>query len=80
MNGSVQYQTQSLVLLVTRLFRDFIRYAKNRGLQAVNASAVAIISFLILTPTTLTVVRKLLVQLKLFILDLMEFFWGSLLP
>lgn len=55
-------------------------YAKNRGLQAVNASAVAIISFLILTPTTLTVVRKLLVQLKLFILDLMEFFWGFLLP
>lgn len=33
-------------------------YAKNRGLQAVNASAVAIISFLILTPTTLTVGKK----------------------
>ncbi len=33
-------------------------YGKNRGLHAVNSAAVAIISFLILTPTTLTVGKK----------------------
>ncbi|HJE15670.1 MAG TPA: PTS transporter subunit EIIC, partial [Lapidilactobacillus dextrinicus] len=33
-------------------------YGKNRGLQAIHSSAVAIISFLILTPTTVTMGKK----------------------